>query len=106
METENDHIHRHHLHDKQFSRTKVKAIVRNAELSMVKELVNNIVNEFNVFIHSNECIGKNRWEKTIDCHMRIATYVSDELLLYFDNDMCTVLPTGDPFTVSVQITWY
>lgn len=101
METENEHTR-----DKHFTRTKVKAIVRSTELSMVKDIVNNIVNEFNTFIHSDECIGKNQWQKTIDCHIRIAPHVSDELMNYFDADMCSVLPTGDPFTVSVQISWY
>ena len=100
METENEHTP-----DKQFTRTKVAAIVRNTESKTVKTLANNVINEFNDFIHSTDSISKHRWECTLKCHVAITSLILYELQNYFENDMVSVLPTGDPYTVSVHIYW-
>lgn len=91
--------------DKQFTRDKVSAIVRNTESATVKELANQVINDFNTFIHSTECIGKHRWEYTLKCHICIASLVSYELTNYFEDDMVRVVPTTDPYVVSVHINW-
>jgi hypothetical protein len=92
-------------HDKQFTRTKVNAIVRNTEKVIIKELVNNVINEFNVFIHNTDCICKYKWEYSLKCHIGITSLILFELQNYFEHDMVSVMPTGDPFTVSVLISW-
>ena len=98
-------VENEHSPDKQFTRTKVTAIVRNTESTTVKALANNVINEFNAFIHSTDCISKHRWEHTLKCHIGIASLILYELQNYFENDMVSVLPTGDPYTVSVNIYW-
>ena len=99
METENEH------EDKQFTRTKVAAIVRNTEIATVKTLANIVINEFNTFIHGSECINKHRWEYTLKCHVGIASLILYELRNYFENDMLSVLPTGDPYSINVSVCW-
>jgi hypothetical protein len=100
MDSENEHAS-----DKQFTRTKVAAIVRNTETATIKALANNVINEFNEFIHGTECISKHRWEHTLKCHIGIASLILYELQNYFEKDMVSVLPTGDPYAVSVTVYW-
>jgi hypothetical protein len=90
--------------DKQFTREKVLSIVRNTERALIKKLVNDVINEFNAFIHSPS-INKYVWEYKISGHVAISSLISQELMLYFDDGMCTVTPTGDPYVASVRITW-
>ncbi len=97
--------HDHENHDKQFTREKVTSIVRNTEREFIKKLVNDVINEFNAFIHSPDSISKYVWEHKLSCHTAITSLILYELSNYFDDGMCTVTPTGDPYVVSVRIIW-
>jgi hypothetical protein len=92
--------------DKQFSREKVSSIVQNTERALIKKLTNTVINEFNTFIHSPDSINKYAWEYKLSCHTSVTSLIFQELLHYFEDGMCTVLPTGDPYVVSVRIIWY
>ena len=92
--------------DKQFTREKVLSIVRNTERALIKKLVNDVINEFNAFIHSPDSINKYVWEYKLSCHTAITSLILYELSNYFDDGMCTVTPTGDPYVISVRIIWY
>jgi hypothetical protein len=92
--------------DKQFTREKVSSIVRNTERTLIKKLVNDVINEFNTFIHSPDSINKYVWEYKLSCHTAMTPLILHDLMLYFDDGMCTVTPTGDPYVISVRIIWY
>jgi hypothetical protein len=100
METENDISA-----DKLFTRTKINAIVRNVEMNTVKMLANNVINEFNTFIHSADSIQKHRWEYKLNCHVGIASLILYELSNYFERDMYSVTASGDPYIVNVCVFW-
>ena len=105
MNTECEYIRENEAADKQFTREKVLSIVRNTERTLIKRLVNDVINEFNMFIHSPDSINKYVWEYKISGHIAISSLIFQELIPYFEDGMCKVSTTGDPYVVSVRITW-